>query len=234
MRLIIPELEGYMGGKSRSGVYQNIINKIPPHKTLAIPFLGNCGVLRNIKWPSKVIASDIDPFVIDSWKKHTQNLPIWLFNEDWFRFICSLFDEEDLVIYLDPPYPWMTRKSTKSYQFEMNDDDHIRLLGELLRFKKAKILINTYENPIYSKMLEYWNKISYLTRTRGSNVTETLYWNFDGPYRLHDYNFFGGNFKEREHFKLKKERLVSKFEAMTELEQGFYLDALQQAMPLNI
>ena len=36
----------YFGGKSLSGIYQKLINMIPPHKTYIEPFLGGGAVLK--------------------------------------------------------------------------------------------------------------------------------------------------------------------------------------------
>lgn len=66
----IPELKRYNGCKGGNGVYQQIISVIPPHKILIIPFLGHCGIVRNIKPCETLIAFDIDSKVTDAWKKY--------------------------------------------------------------------------------------------------------------------------------------------------------------------
>ena len=38
----------YPGGKSGAGIYQRLINLIPRHRILIVPFAGHCGVVRNI------------------------------------------------------------------------------------------------------------------------------------------------------------------------------------------
>jgi site-specific DNA-adenine methylase len=43
----------YIGGKSQAGVYQRIINLIPPHRVYVEPFLGGGAILR-LKSPAEV------------------------------------------------------------------------------------------------------------------------------------------------------------------------------------
>lgn len=54
----------YPGGKNGAGVYQTIINHLPPHETYIEPFLGGGAILR-LKRPAAVnIGIDRDPAVI--------------------------------------------------------------------------------------------------------------------------------------------------------------------------
>jgi len=56
----------YPGGKNGSGVYQRIINLMPPHRVYIEPFLGGGAVLR-LKRPAAVnIGLDLDSAVIDA------------------------------------------------------------------------------------------------------------------------------------------------------------------------
>lgn len=38
----VPDIDTYFGGKGGSGVYQAIINQIPPHNSFVSGFLGHC------------------------------------------------------------------------------------------------------------------------------------------------------------------------------------------------
>jgi DNA adenine methylase len=59
---------GYPGGKNGAGVYQTLINRMPPHTTYIEPFLGS-GALMRLKRPARVnIGIDRDPAVIDQWQ----------------------------------------------------------------------------------------------------------------------------------------------------------------------
>jgi DNA adenine methylase len=58
---------GYPGGKNGSGVYQAIINQMPPHKVYIEPFLGGGAILR-LKRPAELnMGIDLDPEVIRHW-----------------------------------------------------------------------------------------------------------------------------------------------------------------------
>ncbi|MFO0939848.1 MAG: hypothetical protein U0930_03695 [Pirellulales bacterium] len=74
-------MSSYPGGKSGSGVFQRLINLIPPHDLLVVPFAGHCGVTTRIKPASHTIVIDKDPSVCewwDSWRrsKHGRHLEI--------------------------------------------------------------------------------------------------------------------------------------------------------------
>jgi hypothetical protein len=58
----------YPGGKSGSGVYQRIINLMPPHEVYIEPFLGGGAILKR-KRPARLnIGIDLDADVIAAWQ----------------------------------------------------------------------------------------------------------------------------------------------------------------------
>ena len=54
----------YPGGKAAPGVYQTIINQIPPHHTYIEPFLGDGAVLRRIRPAARTIGVESDDQVL--------------------------------------------------------------------------------------------------------------------------------------------------------------------------
>src|SRR5919198_2325026 len=61
----------YPGGKNAPGVYQTIINHMPPHEVYIEPFLGSGAILR-LKRPARVnIGIDADPQAIAKWQACT-------------------------------------------------------------------------------------------------------------------------------------------------------------------
>lgn len=94
----------YPGGKSGSGIYQRLINLIPRHRILVVPFAGHCGVVRNIKPADYTIVIDADPAVCQWWKdwsrtKKGRALEIHHCDGiEWlrFRFKCSEYSDTDL------------------------------------------------------------------------------------------------------------------------------------------
>jgi len=57
----------YPGGKNGSGVYQKIINQMPPHKIYVEPFLGGGAVMRYKRPAGTNIGIDKDPEAINLW-----------------------------------------------------------------------------------------------------------------------------------------------------------------------
>lgn len=60
----------YPGGKGGSGVYQTIINLIPPHETYIETHLGAGSILRHKRPATTNIGIDIDPDLIAAWHHH--------------------------------------------------------------------------------------------------------------------------------------------------------------------
>ena len=231
LKIEIPELVNYPGCKGGNGVYQNIISLIPPHKKLIIPFLGHCGIARNILPGNILICVDKSGIVINAWKRYLINvlnyyfvdsscsilkssdersvLPgiIHLYQDDAIHFLSNYNEFEDSVIYCDPPYPFSTRRSKANiYKHEMSDKQHLQLSSLLLGIRSS-ILISSYKNDIYSNVLEDWNTHEFYAATRGGKAKEIVYYNYDlSDGLLHDYRYLGKNFKDRERIKLKIDR----------------------------
>lgn len=246
MPVTIPELQGYFGGKAGSGTYQNIINVIPPHNYLVVPFLGNGGIVRNIRpADKKTVLNDIDGHVVDSWMRaHARDFTFrWrdhgstrvdemgFFNFDALDILdIGIFDRPDVVIYLDPPYPWWTRKSKHRYRYEYSAKQHFDLLVRIKAFKHAKVIISTYKNLLYDIMLDGWSTKSFRSTTRKGSAVESVYYNYDRPTLLHDYRYFGDGSRKREKLKIKKEAFVRKYMDMEEAERNYLFMALKEEM----
>ncbi|EAR15457.1 phage DNA methylase [Robiginitalea biformata] len=239
-KIVIPELEGYFGCKGAAGVFQNIINRIPPHETLIIPFLGYCAIYRNMRPAREAHLNDLDPKVADLWRRSPAikgfggNASVY--NYDYAAFLSIIqksgYDKQSAVIYMDPPYMHDVRASAKDrYNFELSPFDHLHMLSCARRFKKARVLISCYDNDVYARELDGWSKVQFPAMTRGGVTTETLYFNYDPPNELHDYRYYGANYRERENNRLKRKRLLAKFEAMSAADRHYYFDALREDFP---
>ena len=57
----------YPGGKSGAGIFQRLINLIPRHRILIVPFAGHCGVVRNIRPAEHTIVIDQNAAVCEWW-----------------------------------------------------------------------------------------------------------------------------------------------------------------------
>ena len=90
------ESQSYPGGKSGAGVYQRLINEIPPHRVLVIPFAGRCGVARRIRPAEHTVVIDRDPEVLDwwqRWQRKPEGRAVELHHADgieWLRFRFGL------------------------------------------------------------------------------------------------------------------------------------------------
>lgn len=74
---------------------------------------------------------------------------------------CVLRAVEGNVLYIDPPYLHMTRRSTDSYgAFEMSWSQHSLLL-EACCASQAKIMLCGYQSPLYSKHLSSWRRVDW-------------------------------------------------------------------------
>ncbi len=80
--MTIPELKNYNGCKGGNGVYQQIISIIPPHNILVVPFLGHCGIVRNILPSDILIGVDASAKVINAWKKYLIKYLIYKYKDD--------------------------------------------------------------------------------------------------------------------------------------------------------
>lgn len=203
--------KGYDGGKSGSGTYQTIINRVPPCDVLISGCLGNCGMGRHIR-PAKLnIFNDRDPHVITSWKNAIQAWENYtLLNMDVVDLIRSViaekYDTAATFLYLDPPYLFETRKSkVPIYRFEMTTMDHQLLLGAALELKNVNIMFSAYPNAMYDEYLKGWHTHDFYSKIRNGMALERLYYNYDLTGLLHDYAFIGEDFRERE----KNTRIVN-------------------------
>lgn len=85
-------MTSYPGGKSGAGIYQRLINLIPRHRILIVPFAGHCGVLRNIRPAEHTIVIDQNPSVCqwwEEWSRTKKGRALEIHNCDgieWLRF----------------------------------------------------------------------------------------------------------------------------------------------------
>lgn len=250
MNFSIPGLDGYFGGKGSSGVPQQIINIIPPHETLIIPFLGHCAITRSIKPAYTTVLFEVDFSVFENWRKFLKSIcseaadlkdfsifmtnrakQYELYNSNGIEILEKFnpykFDKP--VIYCDPPYLQSTYENRSKYMHEMTEGDHRRFLTAVNEIN-FPVLVSHYKNNLYDHYLRDWNTISFMSQTRsGKQRRETVYFNYEKPTELHDYSYFGNNYRVRENNKKRAANLVAKFERMKPLEKNYYLNALTQS-----
>lgn len=220
----------YDGGKGQAGVYQRIINQMPPHSLYVEGCLGMGAVMR-AKRPAKCsVGVEIDRNVLAAWTG--KELPgLKLANSDVVKWLRA--NERNLnsqtLLYLDPPYLMSTRRSQRPlYRYEMTEDDH-RLLLAWATTLPCMVMISGYQSEMYDELLFDWRAISFEVMTRGGvPATEWLWMNFPEPVELHDYRYVGEGWRERERIKKKVSRWKARLGKMPLLERQALLAALAE------
>jgi len=230
----------YPGGKNGAGIFQKIINLMPPHEIYIEPFLGSGAVMRLKKPAALNIGIDLDTAAIAKFRDAagedrtaiSGDGGLWrLEQRDALEFLESYPFAGSELVYCDPPYMHETRTRKNLYRFEMSDREHARLLA-LIRKLPCPVMISGYWTRTYARALRSWNSISFPAVTRsGRMATEWLWFNFPEPVALHDYRYLGNTFRERERIKRKKLRWARRLATMPILERRALLAALELASP---
>ena len=251
---------GYPGGKAGAGIFQRLINMMPPHDAYIEPFLGGGAILRAKRLARVSIGADLHLPALEEARltlaksgdaavrvvtgidmaisltvtalaqRRSRNF-ILLLHGDGIELMRRYPYKGRELVYADPPYVRHTRRTTRDiYEFEMTDDDHTRFL-EAANAASCRVMISGYDSEMYAAALSDWRSETYQAPTRGRPAQETVWFNFKRPRVLHDYSYLGGNFREREKIKRRKCRWVKRLKAMDETERGAMLDAIRDACP---
>lgn len=222
----------YPGGKRKSGVYQTLINMIPPHNSYIEPFLGGGAIMRFKRPANSQFGVDADLAVIQMWHEHNKFGVTHLHIEqgDGLEWIAGHRLYRDDFLYLDPPYLMSTR-STKEriYKHEFaTETEHAKLL-KLIKGLRCMVMISGYYSPLYARRLERWRCVSFQSTNRaGKPTTEYVWMNYPEPLELHDYRYLGRDYREREAIKKLQNRWLAKFARMPVTKQYAILAVLQQ------
>jgi DNA adenine methylase len=227
-------MKGYPGSKAGSGVYQQIISQMPPHDVYVEPFFGTGAVFWR-KRPGRInVGIDADPRMIeDAWVRAAgidrdgEGCPGYLFNVgDGISYLQKLRCGPEWLIYCDPPYLRETRSSRRwLYKHELSVADHVVLI-EACRRLPSRVMVSGYHCPLYDQALSTWRVVEYLAMTRGGPRTEVLWCNFREPTELHDYRYYGRDYRERERVGRKRARWLRRLSEMPVLERRLIESAL--------
>ena len=218
----------YPGGKAGDGVFQAIINQLPPHRVYVEPFAGHGGVLRNKRQAERTIALDLSDEVAGFWRG-------WAGVEFHQRCALQWLAENadaigrDWLLYLDPPYLLSSRRAQRAiYDHELGDLDHAVLLS-LLKPLKCMVALSGYPSALYERELADWRCVTFQAATRGGGATEYLWCNYPAPTALHDWRYVGGDYRERENVRRMSKRWAAKVRAMNPLTRQAVLSACMDA-----
>lgn len=228
----------YPGGKSGSGVRQLLISQMPSHQVYIEPFLGGGSVLFT-KLPALInVGVDADSRVIESARARLVGsagivgaggaVPRFdLVVGDGISYLRAWRWWTGALVYCDPPYLMSTRSSQRRlYRHELELPGHLALLGVLVRLP-CMVMVSGYESEFYSQALSTWRVVRYRTMTRGGRMAEERLWcNFPEPTELHDYRFYGRDYRERERVGRKRARWLRRLSEMPLLERRLIESAL--------
>lgn len=214
----------FPGGKGRHGVYQRLINQIPPHRVYIETHLGGGAILRHKRPAALDVGVDRDPAVLRQWRgpAHVQ-----LVQADAVSFLRSCRLAADDFVYADPPYVASTRRSKRPpYTHDYSDQDHRDLLS-VLRQLPCMVMVSGYWSPIYAEGLAAWRSLRFSVRTRSGALAEEWVWmNYPEPRALHDYRYVGETFRDRERIRRRARRWRAMLAQLPPLERRALLAAL--------
>lgn len=214
----------YPGGKG--GVFQRLINIMPPHEVYIETHLGGGAVMRNKRPARHNIGIEIDPKIIKLWAAANQ-IGFELVHGDAISFLKSYQFTGKELVYCDPPYLRETRKKYYPlYKYEYSYEQHIELL-EIIKSLPCMVMISGYQSTLYVKMLEGWQTYSFQAACHHGLATEYVWTNYPSPVELHDYRYLGDTFRERERIKLRSKRWILRLKSMPVLERQALLAAIK-------
>jgi DNA adenine methylase len=245
--------ESYPGGKGGAGVFQTIINQIPPHDVYLEPFAGGASVLRNIRPARRRIVADKSPRVVERLRVAAragefggevldvlQTCGVRLL--EWVdapshrrhRGVESVAKRDVVFAYCDPPYVHETRSGRLLYDHEWSRTDHERFLATVVGLKRTFVAVSSYRCRLYDRVLRKWRRIDFRAMTRGGVRIESLYMNFAAPDVLHDFSFVGGDRRARENVRRRVRRLVCGLRSRPKAERLAVLRPLIEAFSAEL
>ena len=212
------------GAKSGSGMYQTIINLMPPHTTYIEPFLGTGAIMRLKPPAQKNIGLDLNIEAVRRFSVDNPSINCELLNTEAYHWLNKANLCSETLIYCDPPYVHSTRTSKHRYKYELSDNDHKQLLMLLMQLE-CMVILSGYRNGIYNEMLSDWFSHDYQAMSNGGVRTETVWCNFE-PSKIHYHTYAGSNFTDRQRIKRKAARWANRFKKLPAGERQAVLAAI--------
>jgi len=216
----------YPGGKHGAGVYQRIINQIPPHRVYIEGCVGGGAILKQKRPAAISYAIDIDPGAVGGLAGAVPD-GTRLINADVIGWLEAYpFDGSEFV-YLDPPYLLETRRSAEPiYRYEFTTEQHARLLDVITRVP-SRVMISGYPSAMYAAALAEWRELRLTVPTRQGPAEEALWMNYPRPAVLHDYRFIGDDRRRRQDLARQRRRWARRFAALPPLQRSAILEVLR-------
>ncbi len=216
---------GFIGAKNADGVFQKIINLIPPHGVFIELFAGTAAITRRIRPAAETVLVDVvDRPELRELARTRQGTRFLC--TDGIAFAKGYRYKGNEVAYIDPPYFLPARGGRRYYENELTEADHGRLL-RVARSINAQVIISGYSSPLYNRELCDWHRSEFEVMTRGgTKATEVLWCNFPPPQTLHDYSHVGANTRERQDFRRKIKRAVADLASLPPVKRHALFAAL--------
>ncbi len=212
----------YPGGKNQEGVTQWIINQMPPHDLYIEAFAGSAAVARMKRPADKTIVIDCDASVANDLSSVFSAMQACtVVYGDAISYLQKKRWARTTLIYCDPPYLMSVRRSQREiYRHEFYRIDQHRKLLDVLLGLDCMVMISGYRSSLYDAMLPAWRREERQVTLRGGvKAVECLWMNYSTPMALHDYQYLGDNFRERERLKRIRNRWKERLLRMPELER---------------
>lgn len=213
----------YPGGKGSPGVYQAIINLMPPHDVYIEAFVGGGNILLRKRPAIASIVIDADADVVEHWRR--QSAAATVIHGDARAFLAGYEFTGRELVYCDPPYVMSARRGGAMYRHEFSDQDH-RDLASLLSAIESRVMVSGYRCPLYDELFAGWRRVDFQGWTRHGPALESVWLNFDAAGELHDYRYVGANFRERERVKRQQARWRKRLEEMPAIQRRAMLQIL--------
>lgn len=145
----------YKGNKNKKFFKNSILDilnekNIHNIKIWVEPFGGSFGMYKGVKHiVDKSVYNDIDEEVFKKYAIGDIN-----HNLDW-KYIINLYDKEDTVFYLDPPY------YDKEHYYKSNFDEHIELRNKLTKIK-GEFIVSYWDSDFIQNLYSDRNHFQIL------------------------------------------------------------------------
>ncbi len=174
-------------------------------------------MLRYKREAAHSIGIDKDEQVISFWHNNHPHLAEFV-QADALEFLRSYQFKGKELVYCDPPYVPSARKRTRVYRHDLSEADHCVLLDTLVQLP-CFVVISGYASELYQSRLKDWHTISFVAKAHDGLREEHLWSNYRIPEQLHDIRYFGENYRERQNFKRRMERMRRKIARLSRPEQ---------------
>lgn len=109
------------------------------------------------------------------WRSAVESIPAWherlrnvlILQRDAFAVLAELPDQNDIAIYIDPPYVNASRARGSQYEHDFTEEQHAELARILGRFRRARVVVSYYDCNDVRGLYDGW---TFLCHARQKNL----------------------------------------------------------------